>query len=438
MPERLSNPFPRIGAATLAIIAGLVMIVGLSLLVVSNLETSSNIQKESTESHLLAEMQTALTTLEARFIAWEQRPESSVHPVDDPTVAIAIADFKALFLELAMLIDSEELAEIQEFSEAFDAYAGAVLATEGGVDSAQYREINALSLAVRQPLLELLREENDHLIESVEADRRSDVAVSWGFPALLVLGLIALFFVLRLQRNSRQVDEMRRINDARSEFIASVSHELRTPLTPVVALSHELRDRTAEFSQEELSEFAATIARESDEVAAIVNDLLVAARFETGQISVAAQTLNVKEQIEHALATVAEPETVAVEASGSVVADSGRLRQILRNLVTNAQHYGGRDIRISTHQANGTMQITVADSGPGIPPALRERIFEAYSSAHEDQGMPASVGLGLTVSRSLATLMDGSLSYHHVDGWSRMVLRLPADSEARTAASHLG
>jgi signal transduction histidine kinase len=105
------------------------------------------------------------------------------------------------------------------------------------------------------------------------------------------------------------------------------------------------------------------------------------------------------------------------------------LRQILRNLVTNAQHYGGRDIKVTTQQSNGAMQITVADSGPGIPAALRERIFEAYSTAHGDQGMPASVGLGLTVSRSLATLMGGSLSYHHVDGWSRMVLRLPADTE---------
>ena len=103
--------------------------------------------------------------------------------------------------------------------------------------------------------------------------------------------------------------------------------------------------------------------------------------------------------------------------------------QILRNLVTNAQHYGGRDIRVTTQQVNGTMQIIVADSGPGIPPALRERIFEAYSSAHEDQGMPASGGLGLTVSRSLATLMGGSLVYHHVDGWSCMELELPAGSE---------
>lgn len=337
--------------------------------------------------------------------------------------------FDALILELSTLIDSDELAEVEEFSESFDAYTGAVLAVEREINPDQYREINSLSLAVRQPLLELLEEENDHLVESVEADRRSDLSIIWGFPALLVLGIIALFFVLRLQRNTRQLDEMRRINDARSEFIASVSHELRTPLTPVVALSHELRDRTAEFSQEELAEFAATIARESDEVAAIVNDLLVAARFETGQISVAAETLDVSEQIEHALGTIADTEDIQVEAVGSVIADSGRLRQILRNLVTNAQHYGGRDIRVTTQQVNGTMQITVADSGPGIPPALRERIFEAYSSAHEDQGMPASVGLGLTVSRSLATLMGGSLVYHHVDGWSRMELELPADSE---------
>lgn len=115
MPDRSSRRFPRIGVATLAIVAGLVIIVGLSILVVSNLQTSSDIRKESTESHLLTEMQIALTTVEERFIAWEQAPESSVHPVDDPSVADAMESFDALILELSTLIDSDELAEVEEF-----------------------------------------------------------------------------------------------------------------------------------------------------------------------------------------------------------------------------------------------------------------------------------------------------------------------------------
>lgn len=69
--------------------------------------------------------------------------------------------------------------------------------------------------------------------------------------------------------------------------------------------------------------------------------------------------------------------------------------------------------------------VVVADSGSGIPSELSDEIFEPFSSAHQVDGLPASVGLGLTVSRRLARLMGGDLTYTREAGWSRLNLTLP-------------
>jgi two-component system sensor histidine kinase KdpD len=120
---------------------------------------------------------------------------------------------------------------------------------------------------------------------------------------------------------------------------------------------------------------------------------------------------------------------IRVEASGNVLADGGRLRQILRNLVSNAQRYGGGEIKVTAGRVANEVLIVVADRGPGIPAGLEDRVFEPFTSARDDNGLPASVGLGLAVSRNLATLMGGNLSYVREDGWSRLDLVLPAPAD---------
>lgn len=284
----------------------------------------------------------------------------------------------------------------------------------------------ALDLAARRPLLELLGEENEHLQESVEADRLSEQWLRWGAPILLILAFLVLTAVFRVRDRGRQLFEQRKINEAQTEFIGSVSHELRTPLTSVVAYSHELRDRFEDFSQAEIGEMVRALVQESDEVAAIVDDLLVAARMETDHLVIRPEQLDIREEIGQALDTISDVENVVVDADGSLLADRGRLRQILRNLVSNARRYGGERIVISGGIHGNEMLIVVADSGPPVPIELHGQIFEPFTSIGPADGAPTSVGLGLTVSRNLAELMGGSLWYSHEDGWSRLNLSLPA------------
>ena len=96
-------------------------------------------------------------------------------------------------------------------------------------------------------------------------------------------------------------------------------------------------------------------------------------------------------------------------------ADPVRFRQIIRDLLTNAIRYGGDSVRIDIRHDNERVWIDVADSGEGVAFESRETIFEAYERAHRSVGLPGSVGLGLTVSRRLARLMDGDLTYRYDD-----------------------
>jgi signal transduction histidine kinase len=328
-------------------------------------------------------------------------------------------------VQLLRKIDFDEIEETNRVGAAFRNFVEAASSAPADPDPSYVQALIALDLAARGPLLELLEEENDHLLESVEADRQAEQWLRWGSPVLLMLALLVLRFVLRLRSRGRQLLEQRKINEAQTEFIGSVSHELRTPLTSVVAYSHELRDRFDEFSPNEVEEMVQALVQESDEVAAIVDDLLVAARMETDHLVIRPEPLDVTEEIDHALDTISDIKNVAVDAAGSVLTDRGRLRQILRNLISNARRYGGEQIRTSAAAQGDEMLIVVADSGSPVPAELHAEIFKPFVSAVPADGVSTSVGLGLTVSRNLATMMGGRIWYAHEDGWSRLNLSLP-------------
>jgi PAS domain S-box-containing protein len=244
-------------------------------------------------------------------------------------------------------------------------------------------------------------------------------------------GSLARFSAV-LRDVSEQVEATRQLQDlvqTKDEFVASVSHELRTPLTAVVGLAQELRDNWKMFDEEELEELIRLIADQATEVSAIVQDLLVAARADIGTITISPKVISVADEIGAALKTIppelADPMQLDV-TSVSAWADAGRFRQIIRNLVSNALRYGGPNVRIQAHNGGGRAVINVTDDGPGIAPEDRQRIFDPYYRAHDTPSQPASVGLGLSVSRQLAVLMNGDLSYDYSDGLSTFSVRLPA------------
>ncbi|GIU92988.1 MAG: hypothetical protein KatS3mg011_1894 [Acidimicrobiia bacterium] len=155
------------------------------------------------------------------------------------------------------------------------------------------------------------------------------------------------------ERNTaRRLEELIRAKD---EFVAAVSHELRTPLTAVVGMALELRDNESAFGEDERRDLVELIAEQAQEVAHIVEDLLVAARADTDTISLVVRPVDLGEAVDaavRALPTDARSR-VANKAWGVVRADPGRVRQILRNLLTNAIRYGGPNIEVRTTEQGG-------------------------------------------------------------------------------------
>jgi signal transduction histidine kinase len=119
------------------------------------------------------------------------------------------------------------------------------------------------------------------------------------------------------------------------------------------------------------------------------------------------------------------------EVAGSAWADPLRLKQIVRNLVSNAIRYGGSIIRVQSETIGSSTMITVLDNGEGIPEDHREAIFELYQTGHSAPSLTGSVGVGLAVSRQLAHLMGGDIDYEFAGGWSRFRLQLPSAAPAR-------
>jgi PAS domain S-box-containing protein len=228
----------------------------------------------------------------------------------------------------------------------------------------------------------------------------------------------------------RQLEEQIRSKD---EFVASVSHELRTPLSVVYGLGEELRDNAADLSSAEVDELHTLLAEQAGEVVAIVEDLLVAARADIDRLVVVPESVDVGRQVSSVLQAMASHRHVELTAPAEPVTawcDGSRSRQILRNLVANAFRHGGESIRLAYSCTGDRVLLELSDNGDGVPPGDEARIFDAYQSSRASTGNPASIGLGLTVARKLARLMDGDLSYERRDGWSVFSLTLPAASAA--------
>jgi len=224
---------------------------------------------------------------------------------------------------------------------------------------------------------------------------------------------------------------------SKDSFVASVSHELRTPLTVVTGMAHELQERWQELSQTEMEEFTELLVEQSSDMADLIEDLLVAARSNIGNVAVRNEPVDLDDQVASVLAGFQAQGDVGIKATlepAIVDADPIRVRQIIRNLITNAIRYGGPNIEVAMSSTAGARVVEVIDDGPGIAESDRERIFEPYERAHDSAGQPGSVGLGLSVSRTLAELMGGSLTYRF-DGASIFTLELSRAAERETERS---
>jgi signal transduction histidine kinase len=242
-----------------------------------------------------------------------------------------------------------------------------------------------------------------------------------GVAALVFLALATqmLFIAARALRvaarkNQEALESERRASELKNEFVSMVSHELRTPLTSIAGFAETLRESWADIDPSEIDEFLLIMRREAGHLGDLVEDILVIPRLEAGQLRLEPSELSVRTvafQTGEIVFQAGEKEfSVSIPVDVMVLADPVRTKQILRNLLENARKYGGDQILVEGELVGDLFQVVVADNGPGVPEADRERIFEHFEQLTKgDSRSDRGFGLGLPIARKLARAMGGDL-----------------------------
>ncbi|MEX1093471.1 MAG: HAMP domain-containing sensor histidine kinase, partial [Acidimicrobiia bacterium] len=230
---------------------------------------------------------------------------------------------------------------------------------------------------------------------------------------------------VELKRTNGHLTQQLALKDG---FVAAVSHELRTPLTSVLGFAEELDTQWPNLADEDRRDLLGTVVDQARELSMLVEDLLVAARIDRNSLHILNQPVSVATLFEKLISTFDKTLSTRIEwhpGSAVVMADALRVRQIIRNLVMNAIRHGGPQIHVSATTLDEQVTIEVADSGDPIPEDEHELIFESFYASQRVQGLAPSVGLGLAISRRLAQMMAGELTYRHHEGWGKFSLTLP-------------
>jgi signal transduction histidine kinase len=225
----------------------------------------------------------------------------------------------------------------------------------------------------------------------------------------------------------------------RSQMLGTVSHELRNNLTGMMGLTDVLQSAT-DMSPSETEELLGLAHQQAVDATEIVEDLLTASRLESSALSVEVEAVDLDLEVATTVRRfVGEGTMVSIQIGDDVPmarGDSLRVRQILRNLISNAVRYGGSSIRVATRAIDDHVQVVVSDNGEGVPLEDEATIFLPYRRSTNARRDAASVGLGLWICRQLAQAMGGTLQYHRVDGSTQFILTLGAHGQDQARSPH--
>lgn len=432
-PSKAETPSTNRRARVATVSIGLTLIV-VSVAVFAVTETTQRVAGWSQELHRLSEIQrlvegqrsavglaTHFSALTARLPDWDLSAE-----LDQTLTGIE---------QTARQLETLEARRVDEV----DVFLGttseiATLLRAGEPEPAQALaegELNLRFSQAQQRLVDLRQAQLDQITGMDEAGARfGDVAR----VTVIVLVPLALVLVyrevverqLRQRQLEMQLEAEQELAAARDEFVANASHELRTPLTGILGLSEILVDD--DRIPQDAREMLGMVTTEAADLARMVEDLLTTARLSAGQLRFEPRRVGTVEEAEvitRPFLQAGKELTIDVE-DAAVYVDRLRQRQVLRNLISNAVKYGGDRIVLVGRPQGVTYQWAVVDDGPGVPPELERRLFQRYiHTLTFQQAVAGGVGLGLSIVKSLAEGMGGSVGYARVDGLTKFLVKVP-------------
>lgn len=262
--------------------------------------------------------------------------------------------------------------------------------------------------------------------------------------ATYVVGLVGLtagvltFRTRRLSARARELEvrvaqrtaELRKANEAKSEFLASMSHEIRNPLNGVIGISAMLRESAHDQRDLQLTDSLRACA---DQLRLVLDDVLDFSLIERGEVQLQNTPFSPETAVTGAIRAVdpkLERTRVAIAPTLQPVrllADEGKLRQIICNLVTNAHKYGvPPEASVSVDFQDERLVVAVTNTGPDIPEADRTRIFESFERGKsQSHRYVRGAGLGLTICARFARAMGGTVALTSAGGITTFTLSLP-------------
>ena len=227
-----------------------------------------------------------------------------------------------------------------------------------------------------------------------------------------------------------------RVERLKSEFIASVSHELRTPLTSILGFSRTLSSKT-DIKEDTRQEFMEIIHSQSVRLQALIESLLEISRIESGIHELQLGDLDLEELVTATCAQLAEKATagnvtltvhIEPDIAYATQLDAGRMRSVIENLAGNAIKFTPKngEVKIGLSVQGSNYELTISDTGFGIPANELDRIFERFYRIQHPGREIQGTGLGLAITREIVSLHGGSIQVESTVGkGSKFTVTLP-------------
>ncbi|MCX4748413.1 sensor histidine kinase KdpD [Kitasatospora sp. NBC_01287] len=393
-------------------------------------------------------------------------PPVHTFTIGEPNNVIALLVFAVVALTVSTVVDratrlTGRAARATAEAETLSALAGTVLrsqdAGQGGGSAIPTLLAHSRNTFGLDSVALLSRESGEVIARSDSAgdgaaDRES-TEVPVGSDALLILtgrrlpadqqrllGAFAAHVAAALERDrlaavAAEVEPIKAADKMRTALLAAVSHDLRTPLAAALASVGSLRSPDVEFSPEDQAELLATADESLIRLNRLVDNLLDMSRLQAGALTLHLGPVHIDEVLPRALDSLSDPDApvqpLDLELVPAVLADAPLLERVLANVITNALRHNapGAPVLVSASAHREQVQIRIADRGPGIPTADRDRVFLPFQRLG-DTDNTTGVGLGLALSRGLAEAMGGTLEVEDTPGGgTTMLLTLPMATE---------
>lgn len=214
---------------------------------------------------------------------------------------------------------------------------------------------------------------------------------------------------------NQMAEEVEKTHQSQRDFLANVSHDLKTPLTSIQGYSQAIMDGAAK----DPSRAAAIISDEAGRLTRMVTELTDLARLQAGAVQMNMSAIDagqIVQSITQRLAVVAQKKGITlqadIETAPPIAGDGDRLAQVFTNLISNAINYTpeGGTIRVTVHPSRGGVEISVRDTGIGIPPRELGRIFERFYQVDKTRGPRRGTGLGLAITHEIIQAHGGEVT----------------------------